>query len=173
MIELLLVCAVAAIIVFGYIIMKKLDDFLANNRRLIDTEIAENSLLLAFDNPMIIDSLMTLFEKFSKANPNCQFHFLFGNTEDIYDKLNKNRIDFGFIENTASANDDTYNCLIISAKQNSVFCEKAGCTMIEPLNPSETQTSVIWKKASSNAFVNSFSALLLSNQAAINAENVK
>ena len=172
MIELLLVCAVAASIVFGYIIMKKLDDFLANNRRLIDTEIAENSLSIAFDNPMILDSLMPLFEGFSKANPNCQFHFLFGNTEDIYDKLNKNRIDFGFIENTASANDDTYNCLIISAKQNSVFCEKAGCT-IEPMNPSETQTSVIWKKASSNAFVNSFSALLLSNQAAINAENVK
>ena len=172
MIELLLVCAVAASIVFGYIIMKKLDDFLANNRRLIDAEIAENSLLLAFDNPMIIDSLMTLFEKFSKANPNCQFHFLFGNTEDIYDKLNKNRIDFGFIENTASANDDTYNCLIISAKQNRIICEKAGCT-VEPMNPSEIQTAVIWKKASSNAFVNSFSALLLSNQAAINAENVK
>ena len=172
MIELLLVCAVAVIIVFGYIIMKKLDDFLANNRRLIDTEIAENSLSIAFDNPMILDSLMPLFEGFSKANPNCQFHFLFGNTEDIYDKLNKNRIDFGFIENTASANDDTYNCLIISAKQNSVFCEKTGCT-IEPLDSSGIQTAVIWKKASSNAFVNSFSALLLSNQAAINAENVK
>ena len=170
--ELLLVCAVAAFIVFGYFIMKKLDVFLANNRRLIDAEIAENSLLLAFDNPMIIDSLMTLFEKFSKANPNCQFHFLFGNTEDIYDKLNKNRIDFGFIENTASANDDTYNCLIISAKQNSIFCGKIGCT-IEPIDPSGIQTAVIWKKASSNAFVNSFSALLLSNQAAINAENVK
>ena len=170
--ELLLVCAVAAFIVFGYFIMKKLDAFLENNRRLIDAEIAENSLLLAFDNPMIIDSLMTLFEKFSKANPNCQFHFLFGNTEDIYDKLNKNRIDFGFIENNASANDDTYNCLIISAKQNSVFCEKAGCT-IEPMNPSETQTSVIWKKASSNALVRSFSELLASNQAAINAKYVE
>ena len=172
MIELLLVCAVATIIVFGYFIMKKLDAFLANNRRLIDAEIAENSLLLAFDNPMIIDSLITLFEKFSKANPNCQFHFLFGNTEDIYDKLNKNRIDFGFIENTASANDDTYNCLIISAKQNRIICEKAGCT-VEPMNPSEIQTAVIWKKASDNAYVNSFSDLLLSNQAAINAENVK
>ena len=170
--ELLLVCAVAAFIVFGYFIMKKLDAFSANNRRLIEAEFAENSLLLAFDNPMIIDSLMTLFEKFSKANPNCQFHFLFGNTEDIYDKLNKNRIDFGFIENTASANDDTYNCLIISAKQNSVFYEKAGCT-IELLNPSGIQTAVVWKKASSNALVNSFSDLLLSNQAAINAENVK
>ena len=170
--ELLLVCAVAAFIVYGYFIMKKLDAFLANNRRLIEAEIAENSLFIAFDNPMILDSLMPLFERFSKANPNCQFHFLFGNTEDIHDKLNKKRIDFGFVENTASANDDTCNCIIISTKQSSIICEKAGCT-IEPLNPSEIQTDVIWKKASSNAFVNSFSALLLSNQAAINAEYVK
>ena len=167
--ELLLVCAVATIIVFGYFLMKKLDAFLANNRRLIDAEIAENSLYLAFDNPMILDSLMPMLERFSKANPNCQLHFLFGNTEDIYDKLNKNRIDFGFIENNTSANDDTYNCLILSAKQNSMICEKAGCT-IEPLAPSVIQTAVIWKKASSNALVNSFSDLLLSNQAAINAE---
>lgn len=167
--ELLLMCAVAAIIVFGYFVMKKLDAFLENNRRLIDAEIAENSLYLAFDNPMILDSLMPLFEKFSKGNPNCQIHFLFGNTEDIYDKLNKNRIDFGFIENNASANDDTYRCLIISTKQNSIVCEKAGCT-IEPLNPSEIQTAVIWKKASSNALVDSFYDLLFSNQAAINAE---
>ena len=172
MIELLLVCAVAAFIVFGYFIMKKLDAFSANNRRLIEAEFAENSLLLAFDNPMIIDSLMPLFEKFSKSNPNCQFHFLFGNTEDIYDKLNKNRMDFGFIKNNASANDDTYNCFIISTKQNRIICEKAGCT-VEPMNPSEIQTAVIWKKTSSNALVNSFSDLLLSNQAAINADNVK
>ena len=115
---------------------------------------------------------MPLFEKFSKGNPNCQLHFLFGNTEDIYDKLYKNSIDFGFIENNASANDDTYHCLIISTKQNSIICEKAGCT-IEPLNPSGIQTAVVWKKASSNALVNSFSDLLVSNQAAINAEYVK
>ena len=170
--ELLLMCAVAAFIVYGYFIMKKLDAFLANNRRLIEAEIAENSLFIAFDNPMIIDSLMPLFKKFSKINPNCQLCFLFGNTEDIYDKLNKNRIDFGFIENTASATEHTDNCIILSTKQSSILCEKAGCT-IEPLNPSEIQTDVIWKKASSNAFVNSFSDLLLSNQAAINAEYVK
>lgn len=130
--ELLLVCAVAVMVVFGYFIMKRLDDFLANNHRLIDEGIAENSLFIAFDNPMILDSLIPLFEKFSKGKPNCQLHFLFGNTEDIYDKLNKNRIDFGFIENNASANGDTYNCLIISTKQHSIICEQAGCT-IEPL----------------------------------------
>lgn len=170
--ELLLVCAVAVMVVFGYFIMKRLDDFLANNHRLIDEGIAENSLFIASDNPMILDSLIPLFEKFSKGKPNCQLHFLFGNTEDIYDKLNKNRIDFGFIENNASANGDTYNCLIISTKQHSIICEQAGCT-IEPLNPSGSQTAVVWKKASSNALVNSFSDLLLSNQAAINAEYVK
>ena len=101
-----------------------------------------------------------------------RLHFLFGNTEDIYDKLNKNRIDFGFIENNASANDDTYRCLIISTKQNSIICEKAGCT-IESLDPSVIQTAVIWKKASNNAFANSFSDFLFSNQAVINAEYVK
>lgn len=163
--ELLLVCAVAVMIVFGYFIMKRLDDFLANNHHIIDEEIEENSLFIAFDNPMILDSLIPLFEKFSKGKPNCQLHFLFGNTEDIYDKLNKNRI--GFIENNASANDDTYRCLIISTKQNSI-----GCT-IEPLNPSVIQTAVVWKKASNNAFANSFSDFLFSNQAVINTEYVK
>ena len=158
--ELLLMCAVAAIIVFGYFVMKKLDAFLENNRRLIDAELAKNSLYLAIDNPMILDSLMPLFEQFSKTNPNCQLHFLFGNIEDIYDKLNKNRIDLGLIENNASA------------KQNSIICEEAGCT-IEPLNPSGIQIAVVWKKASSNALVRSFSELLASNQAAINAEYEK
>ena len=140
--------------------MKTLDAFLENNRRLIDAELAKNSLYLAIDNPMILDSLMPLFEQFSKTNPNCQLHFLFGNIEDIYDKLNKNRIDLGLIENNASA------------KQNSIICEEAGST-IEPLNPSGIQIAVVWKKASSNALVRSFSELLASNQAAINAEYEK
>ncbi|MDO4460770.1 MAG: hypothetical protein Q4C42_11960 [Clostridia bacterium] len=159
MIELLLACVVAAIIVFGYFIMKKLDDFLADNGRFIDAEIAENSLIIAFDNPMIMDSMMPLFETFSKTTPNCRFRFLFGNTEEIYDKLNKNRIDIGLIENTAPVNENTCSCLIISVKQNSIFCEKTGCT-IEPLNPSDIQIAVIWKKTSNKAYVNSFSDLL-------------
>ena len=87
-------------------------------------------------------------------------------------KLNKNRIDFGFIENNASANGDTYNCLIIFEKKNSIYIEEAGCT-IEPLDPSVIQTAVIWKKASNNALANSFSDFLFSNQAVIKAEYVK
>ena len=69
--ELFVVCAVFFIIVSGYFIMKRLDSFLENNRRSIDTEIVENSLFIAFDNPMILDCVMPLFQKFSKANPNC------------------------------------------------------------------------------------------------------
>lgn len=170
--ELLLVCAVAVMIVFGYFIMKRLDDFLANNHHLIDEEIAENSLLLRL---IILWSLIRWYrylKSFQKESRIVSFHFLFGNTEDIYDKLNKNRIDFCFIRNNASANDDTYRCLIISTKQNSIICEKAGCTT-EPLEPSVIQTAVIWKKASNNAFANSFSDFLFSNQAVINAEYVK
>ena len=164
--ELLFVCAVAAISVLGYCIMKKLDAFLANNRRLIDAKTAENSLVIALDNPMILNSLMPLCEKFSKANPCCQLRFLFGKPEDIYDKLEENCIDFGFIDDTASNNDKDCRRLIISLKQNSIFCENVG-RPIEPLQSAEIQTAVIWKKNSSSAFVNSFSNFLLSNQASI------
>ena len=170
--ELLFVCTFDAISVYGYFIMKKIDVFLADNSRSVEAEIAENRLFIAFDNPMILDSLMPLFERFSKTNPNCRLRFLFGSTKDIYDKLNENDVDFGFIENNASVNDDIFNGLVISAKQNSIICEKAGWT-VEPLDPSEIQTYVIWTKASSNAFVNSFSDMLLSSQAAVNAESVK
>lgn len=167
--ELMIACAVAAIFVFGYFIMKKLDAFLAANRRCIDNdkEMPENSLLLAFDNPMILDALSPLFEEFSKANPNCRLHFLFGNTEDIYDKLNKNSIDFAFIKYTAANNETAYHHLIISPKQDSFFCDNIGHP-IEPLNPAEIQTAVIWKKASNNALAESFGDLL-SNQIAISA----
>ena len=69
--ELLLVCAVAVMIVFGYFIMKRLDDFLANNHHLIDEEIAENSLFIAFDNPMSLDSafLLKTLQISVSANP--------------------------------------------------------------------------------------------------------
>ena len=167
--ELLLVCVMTASIAFGYLVIKRLDLFLINYCRLNDVEIAENSLFIAFDNPMIIDSLTPLFEKFTKTNPNCQLHFLFGKTEEIYDKLDENRIDFGFIGNTASKSEDAYNCLIISTKQYNIFCEKTGLP-VEPLNLVETQTLVLWKRASNTAFANSFSDLLLSNRAVIRAE---
>lgn len=170
--EFLLVCAVISMIVLGYYIMKKLDAFLVDNCRCVDVEITRNSLLIGFDNPMIIKSLMPLFEKFSKANPGCQLHFLFGKPEEIYDKLDKHCIDFGFIDNAAPENESTYNCLIFSPKQNSIFCEDIGCS-IEPLNPIEIQTLVLWKSTSNSNFANSFSDLLLSNQTAINAEYVK
>ena len=166
--ELFLLCIIAAVFAFGYFIMKKLDAFLENNRRFMEAEITENSLWLAFENLMIIDSLMPLFEKFLKTNPDCQLHFLAGNPKNIYEKMDKNTIDFGFINYTASENDDIYNILIISPKQSSIFCENIGYS-IEPLNPAEIQTAVLWKKASGRAFANRFSDFLLSNQGAINA----
>lgn len=170
--DVFLACAIIAVFVSGFFIMKKLDRFLNNNRRDTDGEGAENQLLLAFDNPMILDSLTPLFEEFSKANPDCRLHFLFGKSEEIYDKLVDNRIDFGFIEHTASDNDETYNYLIFSSEQNSIFCENIDYPL-EPLNRENVQTGVIWKKDSDSAFSKSFSDILLSVQSDINAENVR
>ena len=170
--EIFLACAVAAILVLGFFIMKKVDGYLENNRRRTDEERTSNQLLLAFDNPMIMDSLTPIFEEFSKKNPDCQLRFLFGKSERICDKLNQNRIDFGFISHTASENQEAFNCLILSSEQTSVFCENIGYPL-EPLNRENVRTSVIWKKDSDSTFSKSFSDILLSVQAKINAENVR
>lgn len=170
--EIFLACAAAAIFVLGFFIMKKLDRFLENNHRDTDGEGAENQLLLAFDNPMIMDSLTPIFEEFSKKNPDCRIHCLYGKPEEIYDKLIENRIDFGFIEHTAFENEKTFNSLILSLEQNSIFCENIGYPL-EPLNRENVQTSVIWKKDSDSTFAKRFSDILLSVQAEINAEDVR
>ena len=74
--ELLFVCTLAVIIVSGYFMMKKLDIFLEDNRRLIDSEIAENSLFIAFDNPVILDSLISSTEdKFSRPRSSSIFKY--------------------------------------------------------------------------------------------------
>lgn len=172
--EVFLVCAAATVFVFGFFIMKKLDGLLENNRRHTDEEQTANRLLLAFDNPMILDSLRPLFEAFSKANPDCQIHFLFGKTEEIYDKLDKNSIDFGFISHTASENQEAFNCLVLSSEQKSIFCENIGCPL-EPLNRENVQTGVIWKKESNNTFFDSFydTLLLYSKKNTITADSVQ
>lgn len=158
--EIFLACAVVAIFVLGFFIMKKVDGFLENNRRRTDEERTENQLLLAFDNPMIHDSLTPIFEAFSKKNPDCQLRFLFGKPEEILDELDKNRVDFGFISHTASENQEAFNCLILSSEQNSIFCENIGYPL-EPLNRENVQTSVIWKKDSDSALTDSFCDILL------------
>lgn len=170
--EIFLACAVVAIFVLGFFIMKKVDGFLENNRRRTDEERIANQLLLAIDNPMIMDSLTPTFEEFSKKNPDCRIHCLFGKPEEIYDKLVENRIDFGFIKHTAFENEKAFNCLIFSSEQNSIFCENIGYPL-EPLYRENVQTSVIWRKDSDSAFSKSFSDILLSVQAEINAENVR
>lgn len=170
--ELWLVCAVAAIFVFGYFVMKKLDAFLEKNRRCAEQKNAADSLLLAFDNPMIMDSLRPLFEKFTKINPDCRLHFLFGNTEDIYDALENNNLDFAFIKYTALEHEDTCHCLMICAEQNRIFCENTGCA-IEPLQPGSIQTVVLRKRGACSAFADRFFDLLLSDQTLNNPAHVK
>lgn len=162
--ELIVLFAVAAVFVFGFFIMKRLDEFLDN--RCVEKDYTENGLVLAFDNPLIISSLMPLFEKFQKANPECRFHFLYGNAEDIFENMDHTRVDFGFIKYTSLEKEDGYSILIISPNQNSIFCKNIEC-LIEPLNSGQIQIAIIWKKDLNSTFAKCFSDWLLSNQDAI------
>lgn len=157
--ELFLVFTMVAIIVYGFFIMKKLDSFLKNNRLYIDEEKTAKQLVLAFDNPMIINSLTSVFEKFSKNNPECTLCLFFGTAEEVYEALNQSRIDFGFIQHTDFSIKDTYNRLTISAKQGNMFSEDTEYS-IKPLSSEKVQTTVIWKRFSDDACIGAFADLL-------------
>ncbi|MGN0384537.1 MAG: hypothetical protein ACI4EX_01495 [Lachnospiraceae bacterium] len=60
--EIILICVVVVFLVSGYFVMKKIDVFLDNNRRLMAGKGTENGLFLAFENPMIIEDLNPLLE---------------------------------------------------------------------------------------------------------------
>ena len=142
--EILLVCAAAAIFVFGYYIMKKLDAFLYKNRSQTEKEEKDNSLLLAFDNPMIIDSLTPLLEDFSKKNPDCQLQLFFVTAKEISDILALNNIDFAFVSAVGFPGMQGYNCVHLSLYQGGLISAFSGSS-IKPLLSGEIQAFAVWR----------------------------
>ena len=160
--ELLLVCTTIGAFVLGFFAVNGICNFSENNSRQVDVKNAKNSILIAFDNPMIIDSLMPTFEKLSKENPDCELCFLLGNSEDIFDRLKNNLIDIGFTGNADVNDAESLNLLCFSAAQTGVYCEKTGC-LAEPLEPS-AKTFVIWKKTSGKTLIDSFANSFLKDK---------
>lgn len=156
--DVFIACAVAGVLAVGFLVMKKLDAFLEDNRRRIGEEAAENSLLLAFDDPMIIGALSPLFEEFSKANPDCQLHLFCDTAKEIHDALASGGIDFAFVSTAEIKNDDRYGCLWIEPGHRRLLCEEVQLP-VEPLKMRKIKTAVLWKN---NDGKDGFSGAMLS-----------
>lgn len=158
--DILLVCAVAAIFGFGCFVMKKLDVFLDRNRRRTEAEERDNSLLLAFENPMIISSLTPLLEDYSKKHPDCQLRFFFGTAKEISDTLAINGLDFAFVNSGGFPDAEGYNCVHLSLCQGKLLSEFSASS-VKPLISGEIQTSAIWQSGKCGSCREAFADLLV------------
>lgn len=96
----LIVVVAAALIVFGYFLMKRLDYFLEENKRRISADIGgkpSDELRIAFENPAVASSVSEGLEALSKKYPDCKLYFFTGTAEQIHNALKTNCLDIGLV----------------------------------------------------------------------------
>ena len=90
----LLIVTLAAF-VFGYFVMKKVDDFIAENNRMVDAESRKNhcSIKIAAEAPALFDSTASALEQCSEMNPYIEFAFGSGRAIRLLEKLHSGSVD--------------------------------------------------------------------------------
>lgn len=158
--DLFLICAVAAVFVFGYFIMKKLDDFLDNNRRQISEDIGTHSLRIAFEMPALIASVADLLDRFSRKNQNCELCLFYGSANEIEKRLSENKLDFGFVAaDSVCTSGEEIDSIVLPLRQSVIHSETVGLPVM-PIGASEITTKIIWKENNVNPYGKLFAELL-------------
>lgn len=96
---LILVITILAMFVFGYFVMKKVDELIEENQRLIVLESRDNNcqIRIAAETPMLLDSAATALEVCSDANPYIEFFFSSGKVNRLLQKLLDETVDLALL----------------------------------------------------------------------------
>ncbi|MGN1419414.1 MAG: LysR substrate-binding domain-containing protein, partial [Acutalibacteraceae bacterium] len=122
----------------------------------------QNSLNIAFENPMTVEAVSRQLELFSKNNPECQLNIFCAQKPEILKQLESNKLDFAFLNNSDTEPDEKYCCIRFLLKQNEVICSR-NYLSVKPLNSCvQVPTEVIWKKNEDKANINSFASIIKS-----------
>lgn len=97
--DIILLIVTLAAFAFGYFVVKKIDDFIAENRRLIAScnRIDSCTIRIATDNPMHLDSAVSALEYCSTVNPFMDFSFSRGNASRLLQRLSNGTIDIAIL----------------------------------------------------------------------------
>ena len=156
--ELFLVCAVGAVLAFGFFVVKRLDAYLEKNRGKAE-EATVSRLFVAFENPMILEALVPVFERFSKEYPSCEIRLFCGSAQEINDKINENKVDLGLVQEEHIFDEESVSYLRLSLEKEALFCDNVGLP-IQPLGEARVSTVVMWKRESKKNYIQSFVDLL-------------
>ena len=160
--ELILICIVVFVFIFGYFIMKRVDMFLAENNLQTKEHNSSSSLRIAFETFDLVEQSAELLERFSKKDPSCKIMLFYGSAEKIKKGLKNQEIDFGFIVDTCHDFwDERFDFLLVSVKQGSVISNSVGLSIL-PLDKSEKDLKIVWTVDEVNHKKKMFAELLRS-----------
>lgn len=142
---LLIICATAVPIGFGYFLIKKLDIFLDNNRRGLSDCSGASILRIAFETPAWIGSASDLLEGFSKENPECEIWLFYGTKNEIKEGVEKENIDIGFVADVWDMENEKCVSEFFPIRQNTITSDAIGLP-VAPLGETEITAKAIWKK---------------------------
>ena len=160
--ELILICIVVFVFIFGYLIMRKVDMFLAENNLQAKEHYSASSLHIAFETLDLVEQSAELLERFSKKAPSCEIMLFYGSAEKIEKGLKNQELDFGFIVDTCyDFSDGDFHSLSVSIKQDSVISNSVELSVV-PLDKLVKNMKIVWLEDEGNQKKKLFAELLQS-----------
>ncbi len=114
--DVVLIIVTLAAFAFGYFVMKKVDDFLIENHRLITAGNRINccTIRIAAESPMLLDSIAPALEHCSNMYPYMEFYLSNCNVKRLMQRLSNGTIDIALItEENAKELGKDFNCVRI------------------------------------------------------------
>lgn len=144
--DFLLLLAVAAILIFGYYIVEKLDLFLECSRKPEGLLPAadRSSLKIGFSNPLAIDYLSDILEQYSKMKPEVSVSLFSGTEAELNQEFSARRLDVIFLSGSTvvpkKMGDNIREVLLSCAP----VIRQYGGLAVEPITKERISCYVIW-----------------------------
>lgn len=156
--EALLLAAVAAVFLFGWFLMGKLDCFLKANCYIEELPLSSggNTLRLGFCNPMAAESITGVLEQYSKLYPDISVRIFCGSEEKLLKGLLAGRFDVIFLPENAEIPAHMHeNSRMVSLNYTPAVMKYGGLP-IEPIADGHMLQTVLWMGGAASAFVGCF-----------------
>lgn len=152
--DVLLLAAVAAVFVFGWFLMDKLDRFLESNRHMQEGQLssASNTLRLGFCDPTAADSIADVLAYYAEMYPDISVRIYCGTEAKLLKSLSTGRSDVIFLpQNTEIPANMEYNSRIVSLNRTPVRMKYGGLPL-EPIADGHIIQKVLWIGEAASAF---------------------
>ena len=156
--DLLLLAVVAAAFVFGWFLMKSLDRFLENHRRVRNPGLSSGtgSLRIGLSNPLLSDSLTDILEQYCRICPDSPVRIFYGAEAELIKGLLCRKLDIIFLSaNMDVPADGRCGTRKVLLGYTPVIMKYGGLP-IEPIAEGTAVQRVLWLKETPGSSANYF-----------------